>query len=62
MIYKLEKRHEFGSGTMSTHYEVVCYERRTPIGILVGAKTLKKGSLSQCEKYIRIRGLEVSNE
>lgn len=60
MIYKLEKRHEFGGGTMETHWEVISYNGVSPIGILLGGKTLKRGTRAQCEKYIRIRGLEVS--
>lgn len=43
MIYTLEKRHEFGSGTMSTHYEVRSYSHKTPIGVYANGKTLKKG-------------------
>lgn len=42
MIYTIERRCEFGGGTMQAHYEVRRYERRTKIGILVDGKTLKK--------------------
>ena len=44
MIYTIQKRHEFGGSTMTTHYEVMSYTHRTPLGILVGAKMLKKGT------------------
>lgn len=53
MIYTMEKRHEFGSGTMSTHYEVRSYTHITPIGIYAGGKTLKIGTKKQCEAYCR---------
>lgn len=59
MFYTLEKRHEFGNGTMKTHYEVRSYTHITRIGAYAGGKTLKKGSLKQCEKYCRIKGIEL---
>lgn len=62
MIYTIEKRHEFGGGTMSTHYEVRSYTHRTPIGVLTGGKTLKSGTKAQCEKYIRLKGIQVDCE
>lgn len=58
MIYTLEKRHEFGSGTMTTHYEVRSYTHRTPIGVLANGTTLKFGTKAQCEKYIRTKGIK----
>ena len=57
MIYTIQKRHEFGGGTMTTHYEVMRYTHRTPLGILAGAKMLKKGTKKQCEKYCRTKGI-----
>lgn len=42
MIYTLERRCEFGNGSMESHYEARSYERRSPIGVLVGGKILKK--------------------
>lgn len=60
MIYTLEKRHEFGYGTMETHWEVISYTRITKTGVLVGAKTLKKGNKAQCEKYIRQKGIALT--
>lgn len=60
MIYTLEKRHEFDGGTMYTHYEVRSYTHRTPIGVLANGKTLKKGTKTQCEKYIRTKGIQVA--
>jgi hypothetical protein len=62
MIYTIEKRHEFGGGTMSTHYEVRSYTHRTPIGVLADGKTLKSGTKAQCEKYIRLKGIQVDCE
>lgn len=59
MIYTLEKRHEFGYGTMSTHWEVRSYTHKTPIGVLANGKTLKKGTKAQCEKYCRITKITV---
>lgn len=58
MIYSIEKRHEFGSGTMTTHYEVRSYTHKTPIGVLANGKTLKSGTKKQCEKYIRAKGIK----
>ena len=55
MIYTIEKRHEFGSGTMSTHYEVRSYTHITPIGIYANGKTLKSGTRKQCEKFCRLK-------
>ena len=57
MIYTIQKRHEFGGSTMTTHYEVMSYTHRTPLGILAGAKMLKKGTKKQCEKYCRTKGI-----
>lgn len=57
MIYKLEKRHEFGGGTMETHWEVISYTEISKIGILLNGKTVKKGTKAQCEKYCRIKGI-----
>lgn len=53
MIYTIEKRHEFGYGTMSTHYEVRSYTGKSEhTGALLGGKTLKKAkTLKQAEKY-----------
>lgn len=53
MIYTLEKRHEFGKGTIDTHFEVRSYTHRSSIGVLMNGKTLKKGTKTQCEKYCR---------
>ena len=55
MIYTLEKRHEFEAGQMFTHYEVCSYTHITPIGVYAGEKTLKQGTLAQCEKYCRLK-------
>lgn len=57
MIYTIEKRHEFGNGTMETHWEIRSYTHITPIGIYAGGKTLKKGTKQQCEKFCRIEGI-----
>ena len=53
MIYTIEKRNVCGYGTISTHYEVRGYSHRSPIGILMNGKTLKKGTKEQCERYCR---------
>lgn len=58
MIYTIEKRHEFGGGQMFTHYEVRSYTHITPIGVYAGGKTLKRGTLTQCEKYCRTKGIQ----
>ena len=42
MIYTIEKRAAFGYGSMESWYECRCYERRTPIGVLVKGKCHKK--------------------
>lgn len=57
MIYTLEKRHEFGGGTMTTHWEVRSYTHRTAIGILAGGQTLKAGTKRECEKYCRAKNI-----
>lgn len=59
MIYTLEKRHEFGYGTMTTHWEVRSYTHKTSIGALANGKTLKKGTKAQCEKYCRTKNITV---
>ncbi len=60
MIYTLEKRYEFGGGTMEKHYEVCSYERRTPMGVLVGGKTLKSAKdMKKINTYLRKTGLQV---
>lgn len=61
MLYMIEKRHTFGSGTMTTHYEVRSYTHITPLGVLAGGKTLKSGTKAQCEKYVRTKGIEIFN-
>ena len=55
MIYTMEKRHLFGGGTMSTHYEVRSYTHITPIGIYANGKTLKSGTKKQCEKFCKLK-------
>lgn len=60
MIYTLEKRHVFGGGTMETHYEVISYTHRTPIGVLANGKTLKQGTKAQCEKYCRTKNIKLT--
>lgn len=58
MIYTIEKRHEFGGGTMSTHYEVRSYSHITPIGVYADGKTLKKGTKAQCEQYCNAKRIK----
>lgn len=58
MIYTLEKRHSFAGGQMFTHYEVIEYKERIgDAGILTNGKTVKQGTLAQCEKYCRTKGI-----
>ena len=44
---------------MSTHWEVREYTHLTPIGVFANGKTLKVGTKSQCEKYIRLKNIDV---
>ena len=60
MIYRIEKRHVFGCGTMETHYEVLSYSHITKIGVLANGKTLKRGTLKQCEAFCRKKGISLS--
>ena len=60
MIYQLEKRHEFGYGTMSTHWEVRSYTHISGTGALMNGKTLKKGTKTQCEKYCRTKNITIA--
>lgn len=62
MIYTLQKRHEFGYGTMTTHWEVMSYTHRTELGTLVNGKVLKKGTKKECEKYIARKCIEIEGE
>lgn len=62
MIYTLEKRHEFGYGTMTTHWEVRSYTHRSPIGILMNGKTLKKGTKVECKKYCRTTNIVIDEK
>ncbi len=62
MIYTLEKRSVFGNGTMETHWEVRVYTHKTKIDILANGKTLKSGTKAQCEKYIRLKQIEIQEE
>lgn len=59
MIFTLEKRHEFGGGTVETHWEVREYSHRTAIGALANGKTLKAGTKAQCQKYIRLKSIVI---
>ena len=59
MIYTLEKRHELGGGTMTTHWEVRSYTHKTPIGILANGKTLKEGTKAECKKYCKTQNIIV---
>lgn len=60
MIFTLEKRHEFGGGTVETHWEVREYTHITPIGVLANGKTIKAGTKAQCQKYIRLKNIVVA--
>nr|DAV20540.1 MAG TPA: hypothetical protein [Caudoviricetes sp.] len=59
MIYTIERRCAFGYGSMESWYECRSYERRTPIGVLVGGKCLKKSKKkSDCKDYFGKKGLQ----
>ena len=58
MIYTIERRCEFGGGTMQAHYEVRSYERRTKIGVLVGGRTLKRAKTkAEAKDYCGRKGI-----
>ena len=56
MIYTIERRHEFGYGTMESHYELRAYEGKSEhTGALLGGKALKRAKtkkdiLSYCRR------------
>lgn len=59
VIYTVERRCEFGGGSMESHYEARSYERRTPTGVLVGGKLLKKcKTKQQARDYFARKGVE----
>ncbi len=60
MIYKLEKRHEFGGGTIETHWEVISYAGVSKSGVLLNGKTLKKGTKVQCQNYCRTKAIQIT--
>lgn len=56
MLYTLEKRHEFGGGTMSTYYGLFKYEKRYANGILANGKLVRRftkraDGLKYCDRY-----------
>lgn len=56
MICTLEKRHEFGGGTMSTYYGLFKYEKRYANGSLAKGKLVRrfntrKDGLKYCDRY-----------
>ena len=59
MIYRIEKRSEFGYGSMETFYVVMSYERRSEhTGALLNGKKLKRAkTLKQAEAYCRRVGI-----
>lgn len=57
MIYTLEKRHEFGGGTMTTHWEVRSYTHVTKIGVYAGGKTLKAEQSRNAKSFAGLKGL-----
>ena len=62
MIYKIEKRCEFGGGSMTSHYEVISYTHRSNIGILMNGKTLKNGTKEQCQKYCGKYNIQIEED
>ena len=60
MIYTIEKRHEFGYGTMTTHYEVKEYQERYDNGVLYGGKTKKvTKTKKEAEAYCREHNIQI---
>ena len=53
MIYTLEKRHEFGYGSMTTHWEVITYTHVTPIGVYANGKTIYSGNNAECKRFCK---------
>ena len=56
MIYTLEKRHEFGGGTMSTYYGLFKYEKRYANGTLANGTLVRRcnkkaDGLKYCGRY-----------
>lgn len=56
MIYTIEKRHEFGNGTMSTYYGLFKHEKRYANGILTSETLVKRfatknAALKYCGRY-----------
>jgi hypothetical protein len=62
MYYTLEKRACFGGGSMESWWEFRSYQRKTAIGVLVGAKILKKGTKTEVKKYLEKRGFTIGEE
>lgn len=55
MIYTIEKRHEFGYGSMETHYELISHTHITKIGVYANPQTVerfktKKAAREYCKK------------
>ncbi len=62
MIYTIEKRHAFGYGTMSTHYEVIGYQGRYKNGVLYGSDTIKVTKTKrEAEEYCKQHKISISN-
>lgn len=56
MIYTLEKRHEFGGGTMSTYYGLFKYEKQYTNGVLANGTLVRRfnkkaDGLKYCDRY-----------
>lgn len=63
MIYKIQKRTIFGGGSMESYYEVMSYERRTQIGILVGGQVLYSCKTKrEAIQFCRENNIEINNE
>lgn len=55
-FFKMEIRHEFGGGTMSTYYGLFKYEKRYANGTLANGKLVKRFNkkpvgLKYCNRY-----------
>lgn len=49
----------FGGGTMESYYEVIQYEGRTKIGVLIGGRTIAEfKTKAQAREYCRKMGIK----
>lgn len=59
MIYTIEKRHEFGYGSMETHYEVISHTHITKIGVYANPQTVERFKTKrEARKYCADNNIE----